>query len=160
MKFLSLQPFVPSGNNFEDSKLFFVELGFNVNWDAGDYIGFERDGCKFILQKFDNKEFAENFMITVGISNADEFWKEVNDKINLDINPRLSKEAFSIIPLLNNINITGGDERGLIYGCYSLANDIRNGIPLKNCKAKNEKPFLPFRAIKFDLPWDTYRHSY
>src|SRR3989442_1085819 len=80
MKFLSLQPFVPSGNNFEDSKLFFVELGFNVNWDAGDYIGFERDGCKFILQKFDNKEFAENFMITVGISNADEFWKEVNDK--------------------------------------------------------------------------------
>src|SRR4029077_3415961 len=80
MKFLSLQPFVPSGNNFERSKQFFVELGFKINWDAGDYIGFERDGCKFILQKFDNKDFAENFMICVNISNADEFWKEVNEK--------------------------------------------------------------------------------
>jgi hypothetical protein len=41
-----------------------------------------------------------------------------------------------------------------------LAEDIGNGIPLNNCKAKNEKPFLAFRAIKYDLPWDTYRHSY
>ena len=32
------------------------------------------------MQKFDNKEFAENFMISVAISSAAEFWKEVNDK--------------------------------------------------------------------------------
>ena len=80
MKFLSLQPFVPSGSNFESSKQFFVELGFKINWDAGDYTGFERDGCKFILQKFDNKDFAENFMITVGVDNVDEFRKEVLEK--------------------------------------------------------------------------------
>jgi hypothetical protein len=30
MKFLSLQPFVPSGNNFEGSKQFFRELGFSI----------------------------------------------------------------------------------------------------------------------------------
>lgn len=80
MKFLSLEPFVPSGNNFEGSKLFFGELGFTINWDAGDYIGFEKDGCKFILQKYDKKDFAENFMVSVGISNAQEFWNEVNEK--------------------------------------------------------------------------------
>ncbi|CAN5721452.1 hypothetical protein BH10BAC2_BH10BAC2_17880 [soil metagenome] len=80
MKFLSLEPFVPSGNNFEGSKQFFQELGFKINWDAGDYIGFEIDGCKFILQKYNNKDFAENFMISVGITNADEFWKEVSEK--------------------------------------------------------------------------------
>ena len=80
MKFLALQPFVPSGSNFEDSRQFFVELGFNINWDAGDYIGFEKDGCKFILQKFDNKDFAENFMITVGVNNADEFRNYVVEK--------------------------------------------------------------------------------
>ena len=68
MQFLSLEPFVPSGNNFEGSKQFFLELGFKINWDAGDYIGFERDGCKFILQKFTNKEFAENFMISVTLT--------------------------------------------------------------------------------------------
>ena len=80
MKFLSLEPFVPSGSNFEGSKQFFQELGFKINWDAGDYTGFEKDGCKFILQKYDEKDFAENFMISVGISNAQEFWNEVNEK--------------------------------------------------------------------------------
>jgi len=80
MKFLSLEPFVPSGSNIEASKQLFQELGFKINWDAGDYIGFERDGCKFILQKSDNIEFAQNFMISVGVSDAEEFWKEVNEK--------------------------------------------------------------------------------
>jgi hypothetical protein len=80
MKFLSLEPFVPSGDNFEGSKQFFCELGFNINWDAGDYIGFERDGCKFILQKYNNRDFAENFMVNVRISNAEEFRKEVIEK--------------------------------------------------------------------------------
>ena len=80
MKFLSLQPFVPSGNNFQGSKDFFLALGFQVQWDAGEYVSFEKDGCRFILQNFDNKEFAENFMLTVGVTNADEFRKEVLDK--------------------------------------------------------------------------------
>lgn len=80
MKFLSLEPFVPSGNNFEGSKKFFQELGFTINWDAGDYTGFEKDGCKFILQKYDNKEFAQNFMLSVRVNNVDEFWKSVIDK--------------------------------------------------------------------------------
>jgi len=80
MKFLSLEPFVPSGSNFEASKELFQALGFKINWDAGDYIGFEKDGCKFILQNFTNKEFAENLMISVKIENAEEFWKEVTEK--------------------------------------------------------------------------------
>lgn len=80
MKFLSLEPFVPSGGNFEGSKQLFQELGFSINWDQGDYVGFQRDECRFILQKFNNKDFAENFMISVKVSSIDEFFKEVNDK--------------------------------------------------------------------------------
>lgn len=80
MKFQSLEPFVPSGSNFEGSKKLFLELGFTINWDAGGYTGFERDGCKFILQQYDNKEFAENFMVSVKIDNAEEFWKFLVEK--------------------------------------------------------------------------------
>ena len=80
MEFLSLEPFVPSGSNFESAKQLFQELGFSINWDSGDYIGFQRDECRFILQKFNNKEFAENFMLSVKISSADEFCKEVINK--------------------------------------------------------------------------------
>ena len=77
MKFISLEPFVPSGKNFDASKMLFVALGFNINWDAGDYIGFERDGCKFILQKYNNDEFAQNLMLNVRIDNAEAFRKNV-----------------------------------------------------------------------------------
>ena len=80
MKFFSLQPFVPSGSDFEKSKQLFVELGFSMNWEADGYAGFQKDNCRFILQKYDNTSFAENFMISVAIENADEFYKEVTEK--------------------------------------------------------------------------------
>lgn len=80
MKFLSLEPFVPSGSDFDGSKQLFSALGFTTTWDAGDYVGFERDECRFILQKFDNAAFAENFMLNVRISNADEFYHDVMEK--------------------------------------------------------------------------------
>jgi hypothetical protein len=80
MKFLSVEPFVASGSNFEGSKQLFQELGFEINWGSGDYIGFQRDECRFILQKFDNKPFAENFMLSVKVSDVAEFRKEVIEK--------------------------------------------------------------------------------
>ena len=80
MKFISLEPFVPSGSNFEASKNFFRELGFAISWDADDYVGFERDGCKFILQRFDNKAFAENFMVSIKVDNAAAFRESVIEK--------------------------------------------------------------------------------
>ena len=80
MKFISLEPFIPSGSNFELSKRLFQELGFAISWDAGDYTGFHRDDCKFILQKYDNKNFAENLMLSISISNVDEFWNDLIEK--------------------------------------------------------------------------------
>ena len=80
MQFLSLEPFIPSGNNFDAAKNLFVELGFKINWDAGDYIGFEQDGCKFILQKYDNKAFAENLMINVKVDDVQAFRNSVMEK--------------------------------------------------------------------------------
>ena len=70
MKYLSLEPFIPSGSDFEGSNQFFQELGFSISGDAGDYIGFNRDGCKFILQKYDNTAFAQNLMISVKVDDV------------------------------------------------------------------------------------------
>ena len=80
MKFLSLAPFVPSGDDMETSKKLFIELGFTVSWDAGDYVGFEKDGCRFILQKFTNRQFAENFMVNVSVDDVEKFYAEVIEK--------------------------------------------------------------------------------
>lgn len=80
MKFLSLAPFVPAGNKFAESIQFFQELGFVLKWENQDLASFEIDGCSFILQRFDRKEFAENFMLSVRISSVKEFHDMVIDK--------------------------------------------------------------------------------
>ncbi|MES2278515.1 MAG: hypothetical protein V4592_20960 [Bacteroidota bacterium] len=80
MKFLSLEPFVPSGSNFEGSKQFFQELGFHINWEVPGYVGFQRDECRFVLQSFDNVAFAQNFMLSVKVTSAEEFRNDVLNK--------------------------------------------------------------------------------
>lgn len=80
MKYLSIEAFVPSGKNFEASRQLFIELGFNISWEADDYIGFENNGCRFILQRYEAKEFAENFMMSVKVENLDEFWQQISNK--------------------------------------------------------------------------------
>lgn len=72
---------------------------------------------------------------------------------------RLGSESYVLAPQKKKIAIEGGDERGLIYGSLSLAEDLKNGIPLHKIKARSESPHLAFRAIKFNLPWDSYRRS-
>jgi hypothetical protein len=80
MEFLALQPFVPSGKKFKESKQLFQELGFEMLWDAGGYAGFANGPCKFILQDYDQPGFPENFMLTVNVSNVQEFYEEVLSK--------------------------------------------------------------------------------
>ena len=80
MKFLSLEPFVPSGHEFEKAKQLFEEVGFDKTWEQQGYAGFRKDECSFILQKFNDKHFAENLMISVKVSNAEEFYNTMIEK--------------------------------------------------------------------------------
>src|SRR5689334_11386238 len=74
-------------------------------------------------------------------------------------NQHLKEEAYSIQVAGKKISVTGGDNRGMIYGALRLAEEIRNGKKLEVVQSETEEPHYSFRAIKFDLPWDTYRHS-
>lgn len=79
-KFNSLEPFIPSGSDFKKSRELFLQLGFEIQWEADGYAGFRKDACRFILQKFDDKHFAENLMMRMTVSNLDEFWEELTRK--------------------------------------------------------------------------------
>ncbi len=68
-------------------------------------------------------------------------------------------EAFAIVPTGQDITITGGDRRGLIYGSLTLVEMLGNGAELAHIPATAEKPRLAFRGLKFNLPWETYRPS-
>ncbi len=80
MKFLDIRTFVPSGKDYEKSKQFFQELGFNLQFEAPGFCGFEKDGCMFFLQKYDQPGFAQHFMMAVGIENAEEFRNHIIEK--------------------------------------------------------------------------------
>ncbi len=77
MQFKSLAPFVPSGKSMERSKELFLELGFEITYDGGDLIVFQKDACRFFLQKYDQKDFAENLMIDVRVDNVQELYESV-----------------------------------------------------------------------------------
>lgn len=80
MKYNSIEAFVPSGSDFQASRQLFLELGFNVSWENGDYIGFENNGSRFILQNYNAKEFAENLMMRVTVDDLDAFWQKISGK--------------------------------------------------------------------------------
>jgi hypothetical protein len=81
-------------------------------------------------------------------------------RVNLDVDGNgLKPEAFSIRPEGRVITISGGDRRGMIYGALAVAESLRNGLRLEEIRAADQSPSLEFRAIKYNLPWDTYRPS-
>ncbi len=107
-------------------------------------------------------KYAEKMLHQALLEKGYSIQKNKSDySISIRINSQnLKPEAYILRPEKNKITITGGDGTGVIYGSLSLAEDLRNGISLSNIHERSESPNLSFRAIKFDLPWDTYRHSY
>ncbi|MGH9868130.1 MAG: VOC family protein [Candidatus Polarisedimenticolia bacterium] len=76
----SLLPFVPSGKDYDASRALFADLGFEEVWESGGYAGFRSGDAQFILQKFDSKEFAANFMIRLNVPDLDAWWRVVSQK--------------------------------------------------------------------------------
>jgi hypothetical protein len=85
-------------------------------------------------------------------------WSKREILMQLD-SQNLKKEAYQLTIENKKITIKGGDFTGIIYGALSLAEDIRDSRSPATLQSKSESPQYTFRAIKYDLPWDSYRHS-
>ena len=77
---IGLLPFIPSGRDFLASRALFRELGFEEMWSADEYAGFRCGAAKFILQKFDDVDFASNLMVKLEVPDLDVWWAEVSAK--------------------------------------------------------------------------------
>jgi len=83
-----------------------------------------------------------------------------NFEIRLKVGgPGLQPEAYAITAVRKSLTVTGGDGRGLIYGSLAVAEQLDCGRTIHTLQNATEKPSVGFRAIKFDLPWDSYRAS-
>ncbi|HEY5936861.1 MAG TPA: hypothetical protein VIU61_19565 [Kofleriaceae bacterium] len=73
---VALRPFVPT-SNLETSLRLFAELGFTTS-QINDGLGIVELGpFSFLLQKFEAKGFAANFMMQVMVSDLDDWWKRI-----------------------------------------------------------------------------------
>ncbi len=69
----------------------------------------------------------------------------------------LKSEAYQIVSKDDQVEVTGGDAVGLMYGLLEVKNQLKSGK--RKIESREESPNLMFRAIKFNLPWDSYRRS-
>ena len=69
----------------------------------------------------------------------------------------VTPEAYKISSKNKIIEIIGGDAVGLMYGLLEIKNQLKSGK--RTILNKEESANLAFRAIKFNLPWDSYRRS-
>jgi hypothetical protein len=61
MKVDDIRPFIPS-KDYQSSINFYTDLGFSSDYVTDDLTLFESGQCTFFLQRFYNKELAENLM--------------------------------------------------------------------------------------------------
>lgn len=72
----AVRPFLPA-KDFEVSKRFYDSLGFVRELDAPDVAIFRIGASSFLLQKYYQREWAENFMLQLMVDDLDAWWRRI-----------------------------------------------------------------------------------
>lgn len=72
----AIRAFVPA-RDLETSRRFYLELGFQEQWNGGGACGLQVDGQGFILQQFHVKEHSENFMMQLMVDDVHAWWEKI-----------------------------------------------------------------------------------
>jgi hypothetical protein len=73
---VALRPFVPA-KDFEASLRFYVDLGFTATRISDSLASMQLGPFGFLLQKFDVKGFAGNFMMQLLVNDVAGWWKHI-----------------------------------------------------------------------------------
>ena len=102
------------------------------------------------LKHADNPDEADILVVTS---------EELSRKLNLFAYYKKTKSEGYIIEKISDgkVSVIASDQTGAMYGLFDLTEQLQMGRTLANLEEKNINPKFPFRAIKFNLPWDSYR---
>jgi catechol 2,3-dioxygenase-like lactoylglutathione lyase family enzyme len=76
---VEIKAFVPA-KDFELSKRFYRELGFEVAWSSGDLAYMRHGSTSFLLQNFYEPTHAGNFMMHLLVQDVDSWWSYVEGR--------------------------------------------------------------------------------
>ena len=79
LKVSALRVFVPS-KDYDDSTRFYEDLGFEVAWAADEVKEMHIEGFSFLLQNYYQKDWADNFMMQLKVSDLDAWWELIVEK--------------------------------------------------------------------------------
>ena len=68
--------------DFEKSKRFYTALGFKMSEGWGGTADFELNGNSFRLQDYYLKEWAENFMVKIGVDDVEAWHQRAREIVN------------------------------------------------------------------------------
>jgi len=71
--------------------------------------------------------------------------------------PSVRKEGFEIRYTDNVLIVSATDAAGAMYGALDVAGQIRMGKGWQTITPKRTNPHFTVRALKFNLPWNSYR---
>jgi hypothetical protein len=75
---LDLKPFLPA-EDYALAKQFYLDLGFTMAWEGEGLAAFQVGEFRFLLQNLYVKEWAGNFMMHLLVTDADAWWKHIQD---------------------------------------------------------------------------------
>jgi catechol 2,3-dioxygenase-like lactoylglutathione lyase family enzyme len=76
LRTVEVKAFVPA-EDFTRSKQFYQDLGFELVWSSDDLAYLRNGVSSFLLQKFYNKEHADNFMMHLLVDDVEAWWSHV-----------------------------------------------------------------------------------
>ncbi len=79
LKVNALRVFVPA-KDYDVSTRFYEDLGFEVAWAADEVREMRIGGFSFFLQNYYQKEWADNFMMQLKVTDLDVWWKHIVEK--------------------------------------------------------------------------------
>ena len=80
--------------------------------------------------------------------------------VNFELDKSLAREEYQISRKGNTILARGGDANGLMYAGLELSEAIQDGKNLLQIGNLSDKPYMPYRGIKFNFPLDARTPSY
>lgn len=72
-----LKTFLPA-KDFESSLTFYNDIGFSTVWNNNGLALLDKDGFKFLLQRFYVKDHSENFVMHLLVDSADDWWRNLD----------------------------------------------------------------------------------
>jgi uncharacterized glyoxalase superfamily protein PhnB len=79
MATVEIKAFVPA-KDFEASKRFYADLGFNIPWSSDDLAYLHAGNTSFLLQRFHVEQHSANFMMHLLVEDVDAWWQHVESQ--------------------------------------------------------------------------------